>query len=252
MTPQDRRDAIVKYVTENGATALSFLADHFAVSVQSIRNDVRQLTEEGLLFRRHGDVAPPPFRDNIGYDQRGIWNLSGKIHIAELAAGLLPDNCSISLGTGTTVEQVALHLRNHQNLDILTNNLHIVVPLCSWDNCNLLLAGGHVRKRDQDIIGADALDFFSRYRCDFSIVSVGGLGEDGALYDFNDDEVHSRRGQFDHSNTRILVVDSRKFDRRALCQNGTVADFDYLICDRKPPQAVLDCAAKGGTITLFP
>jgi len=77
MTPESRRTAIVELVTAHGESSIEQLAQHFGVSLQTVRSDLRMLTSGGLLLRRHGIVAPFA-RENIGYQQREIVNIAGK------------------------------------------------------------------------------------------------------------------------------------------------------------------------------
>ena len=233
MTPETRRSAIVALVTERGEISIDALSHHFGVSLQTVRSDLRDLTAQGLLLRRHGMVAPFA-RENIGYQQREIVNINGKRWIGERVAQLLCDAQSCFLGTGTTVEMVARALPETTSLSAFTNNLHAALPLSQLTGCELTVAGGRIRKRDLDIIGSDALTFFSRYRVDIGVVSVGGIGESGDLYDFNDEEVLARQALIASADLTVLVVDSTKFGRTALCRNGSVGDFDYVVSDRAP------------------
>lgn len=77
MTPEMRRSAIVALVTERGELSIDALSHHFGVSLQTVRSDLRDLTAQGLLLRRHGMVATFA-RENIGYQQREIVNINGK------------------------------------------------------------------------------------------------------------------------------------------------------------------------------
>ncbi|MDY0973153.1 DeoR/GlpR family DNA-binding transcription regulator [Siccibacter turicensis] len=233
MTPESRRTAIVELVTAHGESSIEQLAQHFGVSLQTVRSDLRLLTSGGLLLRRHGMVAPFA-RENIGYQQREIVNIQGKRWIGDRTARLLGERQSCFLGTGTTVEMVARALPVDTRLAVFTNNLHAVEALSRLEACELTVAGGRVRKRDLDIIGSDARTFFSRYRVDAGVVSVGGIGEAGELYDYNDDEVAARQALVGSAAISVLVVDSTKFGRSAICQNGSVGDFDYVISDRPP------------------
>lgn len=104
-----------------------------------------------------------------------------------------------------------------------------------------------MRKRDLDVIGSDALTFFRRYRVDIGVVSVGGIGEEGELYDFNDEEVVARQALVASAEVNVLVVDSTKFGRRAMCRNGDIGDFDYVVSDRAPTTAQRDLLAQRRT-----
>ena len=171
----ERRQQLLQRIHSQGRQSVDSLAGEFGVSVQTLRGDIRHLADKGLVLRRQGEVLPFPEQENIGYDQRQIVNVAGKRQIAARAVSLVQDHQALFLGTGTTVEQLADVLSDKQGLHIMTNNLHALIKLCQL-KCELVVAGGRVRRRDQDVIGGDAWRFFQRYRADVGIVSVGGNG----------------------------------------------------------------------------
>ncbi|MCP1316211.1 DeoR/GlpR family DNA-binding transcription regulator [Halomonas sp. 707B3] len=245
MNVTERRRAVLARVRGEGRQTLAALAHHFGVSVQTLRGDIRVLAEQGLILRRHGEVMPFPDQENVGYDQRQIVNQEGKRHIARQAASLISNHQSLFLGTGTTVEQLADALRDKQGLQIMTNNLHALIKLCALE-CELVVAGGRVRRRDQDVIGGDAWRFFQRYRVDIGIVSVGGMDSHGQLYDYNDDEVMAREALLAHAAYRILVLDKTKFDLPLRCAAGSLADYHAVITDSPLPDRLRSPLAAQG------
>ncbi|MFH1804833.1 MAG: DeoR/GlpR family DNA-binding transcription regulator [Pseudomonadota bacterium] len=224
-----RRDRIVALVKSCGFMAVEELARRFNVSVQTIRADLRDLQEQGRVFRRHGLAGPAPNPDNASYESREVWNRGGKRALAARLGALIPEGCTIAIGTGTTAELAAECLSSHRNLTVLTNNIHVVLTLQHAPGVTLRMAGGTVRTRDLDVIGADSADFFGGYRADYGIVSVGGMTEDGDLMDFNMDEVRARRALMNCSDAAILMVDDRKIGRKALCRDGHASDFHTVI-----------------------
>lgn len=245
MNKFERHRKLLEEVNQHGRQPLETLAQRFGVSVQTLRGDVRHLAEKGLVLRRHGEVLPFPERENIGYDRRKIINEEGKRQIARRAATLIQNNQSLFLGTGTTVVQLTEMLRDKQGLQIMTNNLHAMIRLCSME-AELIVAGGRVRQRDQDVIGGDAWRFFHRYRVDVGIVSVGGMDSQGQLFDYNDDEAMAREALLTNAAYRILVMDSTKFDLPLRRAAGELADYDAVITDIPlPDQLRSPLAAKG-------
>lgn len=238
MSSIDRQHRLLALVNCEGRQTITALAERFAVSVQTIRTDIRTLAGKGLVLRRHGEVLPFPDYENVAYDQRRIVNATGKRRIAQRCLELIGDNQSLFLGTGTTVEQLAASLTVREGLQIMTNNLHAVRHLCHHPSCQLTVAGGRVRQRDQDIIGGDAWRFFERYRVDVGVVSVGAMDRWGRLYDYNDDEVMAREGLVANARLTAVLIDSTKFDTRASCNAGTVADYDVVITDEPLPRAL--------------
>lgn len=226
-----RRQELLKVINTEGHQSIEQLAQRFNVSIQTLRGDARALVERGLVMRHHGEVAPPPTRENVAYGQRQIVNRSGKQIIARLCLDLISDHQTLILGTGTTVEHLAALLRVRSGLSVITNNFHAAHILCEHPDCSLTIVGGRMRKRDYDVIGGDTVRFFQRYEADIGVVSVGGLSK-GKLYDYNDDEVMAREALMQASRIRLLVVDSGKFGIETHCTNVTLGDFDAVITDQ--------------------
>ncbi|MCH4811568.1 DeoR/GlpR family DNA-binding transcription regulator [Vreelandella neptunia] len=241
----ERRQQLLQRIHSQGRQSVDSLAGEFGVSVQTLRGDIRHLADKGLVLRRQGEVLPFPEQENIGYDQRQIVNVAGKRQIAARAASLVQDHQALFLGTGTTVEQLADALSDKQGLHIMTNNLHALIKLCQL-KCELVVAGGRVRRRDQDVIGGDAWRFFQRYRADVGIVSVGGMDSHGQLYDYNDDEVMAREALLAHSSYRVLVLDKTKFDLPLRCSAGRLSDYDAVVTDVPLPDKLRSPLAAQG------
>ncbi|WOD09016.1 DeoR/GlpR family DNA-binding transcription regulator [Marinomonas sp. GJ51-6] len=234
-----RHHEIVQWINEQGRQTLQAVADEFAVSVQTIRSDIRLLAEKGLLLRSHGEVIPFPHRENISFDQRRIRNAEGKKRIADLCISKIADYQSIFLGSGSSVAEVASQLNTFQGLQVMTTNLHAARNLCEHPDCELTISGGKVRMRDQDVIGGDAMRFFQRYRADIGIFSVAAINKQGHLFDFTDEEVMAREALVDHCHYRILVIDSTKFETESRCLWGKISDYDCVVTDREPTQSLL-------------
>jgi DeoR family glycerol-3-phosphate regulon repressor len=233
MSINKRQLQIVQWVNAQGRQSVQVLASKFNVSVQTMRTDMRTLTERGLLLRSHGEAIPFPHRENISYNQRQIRNAAAKVHIAKLCCLQIVDYQSLFLGSGTTITELARLLHRFKGLQIMTTNIHAVSNLEEGEDCVLILSGGRVRQRDQDIIGGDAIRFFQRYRADVGIVSVGAVDHKGYLYDYNDDEIMAREALLAHCQYRVLLIDSTKFDSQSRCVSGNLADFDCVISDQK-------------------
>ncbi|WP_409526426.1 DeoR/GlpR family DNA-binding transcription regulator [Nitrincola sp. MINF-07-Sa-05] len=250
MSASERRQQIVVLINQSGRQSLEQLAERFNVSVQTIRTDIRVLADRGLLMRRHGVAAPFPGRENVDFDQRQIVNRSGKRVIAEQCLELISDYQSLFLGTGTTVEHLADLLNLRKGIRVMTNNIHAATRLCHHPDCELIIAGGLVRKRDQDVVGGDALQFFSRFRVDIGIVSVGGMSRHGQLYDFNTDEVMAREALLLNARQKVLLLDSAKFDTEACCSAGHLTDYDIVVMDQ-PPGASLRSELSAAGVRLI-
>lgn len=102
-----RRDQIIALLSESDALSAAELSGELAVSVQTIRADLRDLGEAGLVQRRNGNVRLRQQSENIGYLPREGIARQEKQRIALAVKNLIPDGARVALGTGTTVETCA-------------------------------------------------------------------------------------------------------------------------------------------------
>lgn len=249
-----RRDRILSLLSSYGALSAEALADMLAVTVQTVRSDLRTLDEARVIRRRHGSASlcPSPGEDtahageNLGYQPRRALSRAEKARIGMAAARLIPNGASVALGTGTTVEAVARALAGHRGLRVATNNIHAVLAISRAPGLEISVAGGRLRQRDLDFIGAESVEFFAPLRVDFAIFSVGGVSQTGELLDFNMDEVRARRAITACARHRMLVTDHAKIGRIAGYSHGSLSDAETVICGAPLPDEMAATARAGG------
>ena len=102
MTPNPRQSKLLDEVRARGAVSVEALSEQFGVTLQTVRRDVKLLSDAGLLARFHGGVRLPSSTvENIAYRQRQQLNESGKLRIARTVAKAVPDGCSLILNIAT-------------------------------------------------------------------------------------------------------------------------------------------------------
>ncbi|SDH48253.1 DeoR/GlpR family transcriptional regulator [Pseudomonas panipatensis] len=232
-----RQQSILERVRERGYLSIEELAQHFAVTPQTIRRDINQLAEQGLLRRYHGGAAYDSSIENTAYDTRADQMRDEKQRIAEAVAAHVPDNASLFINIGTTTEAIARALLGHRNLKIITNNLHVAATLSAKDDFEVLIAGGTVRS-DGGVVGQAAVDFIQQFRVDFALVGISGIDDDGSLLDYDYQEVRVSRAIIDNARQVFLAADSSKFGRNAMVRLGPISLVDRVFTDSAPPSAV--------------
>ncbi|CCJ94813.1 DeoR-type transcriptional regulator YihW [Cronobacter malonaticus 681] len=81
------------------------LAQLLDVSTQTVRRDIRKLSEQGLITRHHGGAGRASSVVNTAFEQREISMTGEKIAIAQAIADYVPDGSTLFITIGTTVEQ---------------------------------------------------------------------------------------------------------------------------------------------------
>lgn len=229
-----RQQQILEWVQREEHLAVETLAERFDVTPQTVRKDVNQLCESGLLRRHYGGVSLPSSVTNLSFASRQVLNQLAKQTIASRLADMIPDNSSVYLGIGTTVEFVARELSRHEGLKVFTNNLNVASLLCNSPGIEVLVSGGHLRHNDHDVVGQEAVSFFNAFRVDYGIIGTGSLEPALGLLDFEVREAEISRAILENSRHRVLVADRSKWRRAALAKVCPLARIDWFITDRVP------------------
>lgn len=230
-----------------GKVRATSLARELGVAVQTIRRDLRQLCAAGLLERTHGGAVLPSGVSNIGYGDRRALNRDVKIKIARRAAGLIPDNASLFLNIGTTTEAVAHALHAHRNLMVVTNNLNVANILAVNPTCDVVVAGGSLRRSDGGLVGDLAALAIDRFKVDFAVIGASAIDLSGDLLDFDPEEVRVSQQVIKAARATILVADSTKFSRKAPVKIASLAQVDHFVTDRVPSEVLINRCADWGT-----
>jgi DeoR family glycerol-3-phosphate regulon repressor len=235
---RERHAKIRDQVNTRGFVTIEHLAAEFGVTPQTIRRDINILSQEGGIHRYHGGAGVPPSTENVAYTQRKVLCLGEKQRIARMVAAQIPDHASLFINIGTTTEEIARCLCDHDRLRIITNSLNVASILAGNENFEVIVAGGLVRPRDGGIVGPLTIDFIQQFRVDYGIIGISGIDLDGTLLDFDYREVRAARAIIDNSRKVFLAADHTKFGRNAMVRLGSIGEIDVLFTDRPPVESV--------------
>ncbi len=247
MSPNPRQSLLLEEVRARGSMSVEALGEQFGVTLQTVRRDVKLLSDAGLLARFHGGVRVPSSTvENIAYRQRQALNESAKQRIARAVAKAVPHGCSLIINIGTTTEAIARELLRHKGLRVITNNLNVAAILSDNPDCEVIVAGGVVRSRDRGIVGEVTVDFIKQFKVDIGLIGISGIEADGTLRDFDYREVKVARAIIEHSREVWLAADHSKFNRPAMVQLATLDEVDMLFTDAAPPAPFTALLAEAG------
>ncbi len=231
-----RLDEIVAIARKQGRVNVEDLATHFDVSPQTIRKDLNELCEQRLLTRVHGGAIVGSSVENLAYEARRSIAEAEKRAIGAAAAALIPNGSSLFINIGTTTEEVANALKDHSDLLVITNNLHVATVLHPHPHISVIIAGGAVRRSDGGVVGTHAVDLINQFRVDYAVIGVSAIDPDGALLDFDLDEVRVAQAIIANARSVLLVADRSKFERSAPARIGHLSDIDIFVTDGLPSQ----------------
>ncbi|KEP71121.1 DeoR/GlpR transcriptional regulator [Thioclava sp. BHET1] len=243
MSQTFRHPEILEIARREGKVTVEGLAQHFGVTLQTIRRDLTDMAEAGRLERVHGGAVLPSSTTNIGYEERRALNPSAKAAIARACAAQIPNDISLFLNIGTSTEAVAQELLLHENLMVVTNNMNVANILVANPSCEVVVTGGHLRRSDGGLIGNLATDTIRQFKFDLAVIGCSALDRDGDLLDFDIQEVGVSRAILQQSRRTFLVADHSKFKRSAPARIASLSDIDAFFTDAPLPAALSQSCA---------
>lgn len=234
----DRLNEMEHYIYQKGNASLQDLSEHFDVSINTVRRDIRVLMTNGTIKKVYGGVAATmPAKQLIQVSQREQECMEEKRMIAKLAAQQIPDNTTLYLDTGTTVSEIVPFLAEKQNLTIVTNSVRVLERMVQYPNLNLFVLGGFYSSDISGFVGITVLDNMNRLAFDYAVLGATGISLDGGLMTGGFSEEPIKQHVLRHSKKKVmLLVDSEKFDRTALFTFGEIGDIHCVVTDREPPR----------------
>ncbi|ACA18999.1 transcriptional regulator, DeoR family [Methylobacterium sp. 4-46] len=245
-TLSPRQHDILAIARQQGRVSVEDLAVRFDVTPQTIRKDLNELCDSRLLSRVHGGAVLSSGVENVAYEARRLVAHAEKRAIGLAAARLIPHGASLFINIGTTTEEVARALVEHEDLLVITNNLNVATLLYRHPRISLIVAGGPVRRADGAVIGSAAVDFINQFKVDYAVIGASAIDEDGALLDFDYREVRVARAIIDNSRRVMLVADKLKLDRTAPIRVGHVGELDVFVTDALPSRPLRELCDEHG------
>lgn len=234
---QERLDQVLVVLRDQGRVSVSELCERFGVSAVTIRNDLTTLEQEGRLLRTHGGamLKPDLSTEPLAFTLRKDLHQSEKEQIGRAAAALVRDGESIALDASTTAWQIARHLKNRQELTVVTNGLFVALEFLTSPGVTVVMPGGSLRAASASLVGDQGACILDRYHVQKGFFGAGGFTLEEGLTDTNQYEVELKQRMVERSKEVIAVVDSSKWGQVTFAALASVDQLDRVIADDGAP-----------------
>jgi DeoR/GlpR family transcriptional regulator of sugar metabolism len=247
MKTNNRRYQIQQLLKEKQQISIHDVSDAFNISVATARRDLDKLAEDGIVERIHGGAqlikkAPPEMPTIL----RNTEQAEEKARIAVHAVGLVQNNDTIFLGSGTTVMEVAKRIPALENLTVLTNSLLVANVLSNRDDINLIVLGGIFRHSENSMYGSLVEDALSEFHADKVIFGIRAIDiHQGLTNDFFP-EISTDRNILRTGLEVIVVADHTKFNRISTARVCPLSWIHKIVTDQKTPPETINAIKQRG------
>ena len=214
------------------------IAREWLVSEDTIRRDIRELDDAGLLQRTHGGALPRS-PQLTPYAVRAERNVDAKLRLGRRGADFITDGVTVLLYGGTTVLEAARAVPHERRARVITNDPHIALELSSRERVEVLLLGGRVLPISQLTVGSAAVDFVRALRADVCLVGACGLHDSFGLGINDVEEAALQRSFVEASNHVVALATADKLQTAAPFRVTSAAAISRLVtCGEPDPEAL--------------
>jgi DeoR/GlpR family transcriptional regulator of sugar metabolism len=215
------------------------LAEEAGCSEMTIRRDLDQLAEQGVLRRVRGGAVSLLLRgEAMPFAVRESEAADTKQRIAAEIDALLADGESVILDSGTTTLAIARALA-HRRLTVIPLDLHAANALSHAPEVKLLLPGGQTTPGALSFTGHLTETSLRSLHVDTTVLGVCGLSAKHGLTAEDLAEIPVKQAAIAAAQRIIAVCDGSKFGRTGLGHVCPISALDAVITDRSaPPEAI--------------
>lgn len=235
MLSGERQRELLRHMRSRGAGNVNDLAESIGVSPSTIRRDLREMDQLGLLTRVHGGASLPEADvENTLTARLGEHDIE-KRRIGVAAADLVEDGTTILITGGTSTEAMIPFLSERNGLTVVTNGLNIALQLSRHPAITVVVLGGILRHGELSLLGPLGEQMLEEFDVQQAFIGAYGVDSKIGLSGASVHEASTDRRLLQDLDSIAVLVDGSKFLQRGPVRLAKVEQITTLITDPSAP-----------------
>lgn len=232
MLKNERQEMILEILQNRKYITTQELVKKIYSSYSSIRRDLEELENAGLISRSYGMVELSNRNSLlVSYPIRINKNSEQKRAIAKKAAKLIEEGDTIFIDPSSSCSFFAKELIHLKGITVITNNVE-VLSFMSQSGIDVICSGGiQTLPNRYALVGPIAENTFRNIHADWAVFSARSLTKDGLIYDIHYNETALRAVMLKNADKKMFLCDSSKLDTASTYYQCSLSDIDFLVCD---------------------
>lgn len=231
MYTNERFDAILAYLKLHKRATVAQMSRELYVSEATVRRDLQQLQQLGLLKRTHGGAVYSEATDEVSIVVRQTENALEKSMTADIALAHLPEFETAFLDNSSTSLTLAAKMDFRHKL-VVTNGFQVAQQLLAQE-ARVLMPCGELHS-NTGITGSMACRWLRDYRFDLMLCSCAALSPEGA-FERSLSARDLKQSAMERADRVLLLADRHKFTRTAPYRTAPLEQFAAVYTDSPGP-----------------
>ena len=242
----DRWNEILSLIKEEEQIGVHELAEHFNVSLATIRRDLQEMEDNAMIERFHGgarvnstNISELPMIVKLNK------NTPAKTLVAKYAGRLIKDNQMVYLDSGSTIYHM-IDFIYAKNITVVAAGIPHITKLLN-KKINTIVLGGTIKASTNTITGSKVLKQLDDYYFDIAFLGTNGIHSQAGFSTTNDDEALVKQKVISRSNISYSLADHSKFNVICAYPYAKIGD-SHIITDTIgdfPADKIINCTELG-------
>lgn len=226
-----RQQELLQYLRTFRTGHVAELSELLGASPSTIRRDLDQLQDRGLVARVHGGATITEIGGEATPLVRAVIHAEEKRRIAECAAGLVEEGSTVLISGGTTTEAMIGFLGRLSRLTVITNGIAIAAALGASTTFDVIVLGGLLRREEMSLLGHVTVQALEEFQIDKVFMGAFGIDPDFGLSGANLGETQTDRALLGSSPKLVVLADSSKLTQRGPVRLAPIGAVSTLVTD---------------------
>jgi len=236
----ERKALIVDILEKRNAVSVAELAKMLKFSNETVRRDLRELEQDGMIRRTHGGAVfeqPNNAASEHSFNVREIQHYAEKALICKKAAQYVQDGDTIFVDNSSTTISLLKNINPNYQITVVTYSIRQLFESTTLNSQNMTIIslGGVFRAKNYSLAGSLSVDSARIFRPSKAFISCRAIEatglSDGSIY-----EVETKRALIATAREVIVLADSSKFEETGTVYLAALNTATRVITDDKVGQ----------------
>jgi DeoR/GlpR family transcriptional regulator of sugar metabolism len=245
-----RQKQLLTYLVTRRAAQISELSMAFGVSMSTVRRDLQEMEDRGLVRRVHGGALLLDGHPDRGAEetapQRASHQAEVKRRIGQAAAALVRDNSTIIVTGGTTTAEMLPFLAEKANLTVITNAVNVAYALSGGPSIDVIVLGGWLRHSELSLLGHLTMQALHDLRADQVFHGIFGIDVEHGLTGTFIQEVQTDRAIIGAARELVILADHTKFGQTGPMRLLPIGAASTVVTDTEAPASSVEALRRQG------
>ncbi len=249
MLKKERQAYILHQLNLHNKVLSVDLCREMAVSEDTIRRDLQELSDAGKLIKVHGGALSMAFNE-VQFTPLNVYSQIHKKLIVHKALQLIHSGMFILTSGGTTILELIRALPPQLRVTIMTGSIPVINACMAHPKLEVVVVGDKLSRDSKLTVGAEAIQKISNVNADLCFLGTNAIDTQHGLTDNDWEVVQIKKAMVNSASKVICMTISEKLQTYQPISVCKIEKIDYLITELDPSNETLAPFQQAGVTVI--